>query len=327
MTDNVVDLIYCRKCTKELPPKEFYDAVDNGLVDTNGKMSVCKDCVQKIYNQVFEETQSMEKSVHKLCIVLNIKFSNEALDATKKHVQTMMENGKNVTAIFSIYKMKLTATNKSMDKSITQYEGYEDVGTIFTEKQIDTKEIPIPSEVIKFWGNGKSRGDIEYLETEYANFKNTHSTDTYAEIVLLKEFCETMLKIKKLRENNDPDTGDAIKELRDLMKSLKISPDAARQNNTPGADTFGQWIADIEKEEPAQWLLTDPRGDIYRDVSNIDDYYQKYIVRPIKNFIQGSKDFNVDEKEGEDFELDPSEVDNFAHIDDGEAEDDQEKAN
>ena len=228
MTDNGVDLIYCRKCTKKLPQKEFYDAVDNGLVDTNGKMSVCKDCVQKIYNQVFDETQSMEKSVHKLCIVLNMKFSNEALDATKKHVQTMMENGKNVTAIFSIYKMKLTATNKSMDKSITQYEGYEDVGTIFTEKQIDTKELPIPADVIKFWGNGKSRGDIEYLETEYANFKNTHSTDTYAEIVLLKEVCETMLQIKKLRENNDPDTGDAIKELRDLMKSLKISPDAAK---------------------------------------------------------------------------------------------------
>jgi hypothetical protein len=322
MTDNGVDLIYCRKCTKKLPQKEFYDAVDNGLVDTNGKMSVCKDCVQKIYNQVFDETQSMEKSVHKLCIVLNMKFSNEALDATKKHVQTMMENGKNVTAIFSIYKMKLTATNKSMDKSITQYEGYEDVGTIFTEKQIDTKELPIPADVIKFWGNGKSRGDIEYLETEYANFKNTHSTDTYAEIVLLKEVCETMLQIKKLRENNDPDTGDAIKELRDLMKSLKISPDAARQNNTPGADTFGQWISDIEKEEPAQWLLTDPRGDIYRDVSNIDEYYQKYIVRPIKNFIQGSKDFNIDTEEIEDSEFDPSEVNNFAHIDDGEVEDD-----
>ena len=318
MTDNVVDvLIYCRKCTKELPSKEFYDAVDNKLVDTNGKVSVCKDCIQDIYNDIYLETQSMEKTIHRLCILLNIKFSNEAVDATKKHIQTLLESGKNVNMIFGVYKQKITATNKSMDKSITQYEGYEDIGAIFTEKQINTKEIPIPPDVIKFWGKGKSREDIEYLETEYANFKNTHSADTYAEIVLLKEVCETMLHITKLREANDPDTGDALKELRDLMKSLNISPNAVRTNTTPGADTFGKWIEEIEKEEPAQWLKNDPRGDMLRDVGNVEEYFQRYFVRPMKNFIQGSKDFNVDDSEVEDYDIDPSEIDNFAHIDDG----------
>lgn len=324
MTDNVVDLlIYCRKCRKELLSKEFYDAVDNGLVDTNRKMSVCKDCVQKIYNEIFAEMQSMEKTIHKLCILLNIKFSNEALDATKKHIQTLLEGGKNVSAIFSIYKMKLTATNKSMDKSITQYEGYEDVGTIFTEKQIDVKEIPIPEEVIKFWGKGWTRDEIEFLETEYAEFKNTHKADTRAEIVLLKEVCYTMLRIRTKRLTKDPDTAEDLKELQSLMKNLAISPNAVKSNTVAGADAFGVWIADIEKEEPAQWLRTDPRGDMYRDVGNIEEYFQKYFVRPMKNFIQGSKDFNVDNSEIDDTELDPSEIDNFAHIDDGFPNDNQ----
>ncbi len=322
MTNNVVDLlIYCRKCMKELPSKEFYDSVDNGLVDTNKKMSVCKDCVQNIYNTVFEETQSMEKTVQKLCILLNIKFSNEALDATKKHIQTMLEKGNNVNAIFSIYKQKITATNKSMDKSIVQYEGYEDVGVIFTERQIDTKEIPIPQDVINFWGTGSStsREDIEFLEREYANFKNTHKADNHAEITLLKQVCMTMLDIKMERQAGN-DTFKLVKELQELMKNLAISPNAARTNTSPGADTFGKWIEDIEREEPAQWLKSDPRGDMYRDVADVDGYYQKYFVRPMKNFIQGSKDFNVDTEEIDDDELDLSEIDNFSHISDNNVE-------
>jgi len=76
------------------------------------------------------------------------------------------------------------------------------------------------------------------------------------------------------------------------------------------------WIQDIEREEPAQWLKTDPRGDMYRDVANVEDYFQKYIVRPLKNFIQGSRDFNTDEEEIEK-EFDDNEIDNFININDG----------
>jgi len=314
------DLIYCRKCTKHLAFEKFYDAVDNGLVDTNRKMSVCKDCIQKLYDSVYMETQSMEKSIHRLCIILNIKFSNEAVDATKKHIQTVLESGKMVNAVFGVYKQKIIATNKSMDKSVTQYEGYEDIGTIFTEKQINTKEILIPPDVLDFWGRDIPRGDVEYLETQYANFKQTHKADTYAEKILLRQVCMTMLDIKQARANAD-DTTKLVKELQDLMKNLAISPNIANASSAPkGSDTFGQWIAEIEREEPAQWLKTDPRGDMLRDVTNIEEYFQKYFVRPMKNFIQGSKDFNVDEKEMEDYDLDPSEIDNFAHIDDGEVE-------
>lgn len=317
---NGTELIYCRKCTKHLSFEKFYDAVDNGLVDTNGKMSICKDCIQKLYDAVYIETQSMEKTIHRLCIILNIKFSNEAVDATKKHIQTILESGKNVNAVFGVYKQKIIATNKSMDKSIAQYEGYEDVGTIFTEKQINTKEVIIPQDVVDFWGKEIPKGDIEYLETHFANFKQTHKADTYAEKMLLRQVCMTMLDIKQARANGD-DTTKLVKELQDLMKNLAISPNIANAVTSPkGSDTFGQWIADIEREEPAQWLKDDPRGDMYRDVADIEEYFQRYFVRPMKNFIQGSKDFNVDDREAEDFELDPSEIDNFAHIDDGETD-------
>lgn len=307
------ELIYCRKCTKQLPGKDFYDAVDNGLVDTNGKMSVCKTCVQILYDFIYNETGTMEKTIHRLCILLNIRYSNEAADATKKHIQTLLDNGKNVNAIFSVYKSKLVAINKSMDKSITEYEGYEDTGTIFVEKQINTKEIPVPQEVVDFWGNEFTRDEIRFLETQYANFKQTHKADLFAEIVLLKEICYAMLKIKNLRAANDPDIVGAVTALRMLMKDSALTPKEAKSGGqNSGLDTFGLWIQDIERDEPAQWLKNDPRGDMYRDVNNVEDYFQKYIVRPLKNFILGSKDFNVEDEaifDDEDYTLEDDEID------------------
>jgi len=299
-TGVTIETCYCRKCMNTLPAGEFFDSSDNGLIDSNGKFSVCKNCIQDIYDTLYAENQSMEKTIHKMCIVLNLKFSNEAVDAAKKHIQTLIDNGKNTKAVFSIYKMKIMATNTSMEKNIAQDDGYEDVGTIFVSEIDDPKKLPIPTSVLDFWGRDIPRDDIEYLEHEYANFKQTHSTETYAEIVLLKRVCYTLLDIKLARVNND-DTVKLVKELQELMKSLNVSPDKTSSNsaNAKDIDAFGLWIQDIEKEEPAQWLLTDPRGDIYRDVGNVEEYFQKYIVRPLKNLITGSKDFNVDDDEVE----------------------------
>lgn len=303
-----------------LPEKQFYDATDAGLIDSNGKLSVCKPCISDLYNQFFEEYGSVEKSLHKLCMSLNIKFSNEAASATQTQITTFIEGGKTVRNVFGIYKSKLVAVNPSMDKSADMDLTYSDVGTIYVDKENIIEEAPIPKDVIDFWGRDVPRDDIRYLENEYINFKKTHIAETYAEIVLLKQICYTMLDIKRMRTEGE-ETGTLVKELQALMKTLAVSPNVAIAANASNknSESFGVWIKDIEENEPAQWLMSDPRGDIYRDVSDIDQYFQKYIVRPLKNFIQGSKDFNVAE-EGEDdlFAIDDEDMPDYNLIDDGE---------
>lgn len=314
-------LCYCRKCQKLLSENSFYDCVDNRLIDSNGKLSVCKNCISKLYDTFYEETGNLEKSIHKLCTSLNIKFSNEAASATQTHIQTLIEQGKAVKNVFGIYKSKLIAVNPSMDKSAEMDLTYSDVGTIYVDKEVEIEEIPIPQDVIDFWGSDITRENILYLEKEYTRFKATHKADTYAEIVLLKQVCYTMLDIKTIRASGG-DTSDLVKELQALMKNLAISPNVANAANAAnkGSEAFGLWIQDIEREEPAQWLLSDPRGDIYRDVADTESYFEKYFVRPLKNFIMGSKDFNVadDESPDDEFIIDKEDMVDYNLIDDGE---------
>ena len=317
----VIKESWCRKCAKMKPASEFYEATDMGKIDTLMIMSVCKNCILSLYEDFYKETSSIEKAIHKICTSLNIKYSNDAASAVKSQIETLHNSGKKVSAVIGIYLSKLVSLNPSMEKNIKQNLVCDDVSVIFTEKINDPTIVPIPADVLDFWGKELSRADIEFLEREYSNFKNTHKADTHAEVVLLKEVCYTMLRIRHKRMDNDPDTADDMKELQSLMKNLAISPNAVKTTQNAGVDTFGVWIADIEREEPAQWLLSDPRGDIYRDVANTDEYYNKYMVRPLKNFIQGSKDFNIDEGEIENSEFDPNEFDNFVNIDDGEVSD------
>lgn len=290
---------YCRKCMRFLPERNFYKAVDKKRVDTNGKISVCKRCAQNIYDELFEETPVMEKVIHTMCTTLNVAFINNAIDATKAHIDTLMNSGKNVRAIFSIYLQKLVAVNPSMDKSADVDMTYTDVGTIYTDKQFDIKESPIPKDVLSFWGDKTSEEDIRFLEKEYTKLKTTHIVKTYAEETLAKQVCYSVLDIENTRMEGE-DVTKMVTSLQTLMKSLDISPNVA---NTAGLsedeETFGLWIKDIERSEPAQLLKNSPEYGIYRDIDDIEKHYRDYIVRPLKNFITESRDFAVEEVESQ----------------------------
>jgi len=291
---------YCRKCQKILPQKDFYEAVDCGFVDTNGYMSICKKCIQNMYDEIFKNTQSMEKTIHKLCVSLNIEYSNDAVSAMRDHINTLLENGKKVHSFFGIYKMKLVAVKKSMDKSKKVDQTYKDIGTIYIKSPIDTTKVPIPDEVRQFWGEDLTDDAIRYLEGQYVNFKQNHQADTYAKKVLLREVCFILSDIKQLRSDEDASIND-IKNLeytlQNLLGELAITPKGISKTleKDTGQESFGLWIRDIEKSEPAQWLSTDPRGDMYRDVGNVESYFEKFFVRPMKNFIMNSKDFNIED--------------------------------
>jgi len=313
--------IYCRKCMKILPEDKFYQAYDAKFVDSNGKLSVCKPCIQSLYDTLYTDLGSMEKSIYKLCTTLNIKFSNEAMSATRAHIDTLMQSGKTVTAVFGIFLMKLTATNPSMDKSANVDMSYSDVGTIFTTEQVNLKETPVPQEVLDRWGKQTKRDDYEYLEREYMNFKNTHKVDTYTVEVLVKSICYRMLEIKNKRETND-DYEDAEKALQQLLKNGGLTPSFKSKDAERETVILGLWIKDVEDFEPCEWLKSDPRGDMYRDVGDVDKHFQNYHVRPAKNFITQSKDFNIDDEDNldDDDMLTSEETPDYGSIDDGQIE-------
>lgn len=306
VVDNeVLALNYCRKCQKSKKDTDFFTATDTFL-DTNGKMSVCKDCCNEMYSNFFRSEQgSMEKALLKTCRTLNVRYDEAAVQATLAHLATVNNKGKVTENIFGIYKNKIVSVQKT--RISKKGEGISDL--TFFEPSKMVAEIPNSTEEIvdlkQFWGENFAYEEYIFLEKELAEWKKTHKADTKAEIMLLKELCYKGLEIRKAR-TEERSTGALVKELQELMKTASVDPSKTSQAGSGKAnDTFSSFIQIIENTEPAEYYQD---KELFKDFDNIDNYFRKYVLRPLKNFLTGTRDFDVSD-DGEDDELYVEEID------------------
>jgi len=80
-----VEFKKCRKCMEEKRPVEFYDAVDP-FIDSDGLFSICKPCCNSIFDTYFESEKSMELALLRFCRSVNLKYSEEAIQAALAHM-------------------------------------------------------------------------------------------------------------------------------------------------------------------------------------------------------------------------------------------------
>lgn len=286
---------YCRKCMKNMPPEKFFTRTDNFL-DSNGYFSVCKDCINELYNKIYEfETHNVEQAILKTCRIMNIRYSPEAVIAMQRHVETMKSRGKNETEnTFGLYKAKLMMTQKSKisdrdkDEDFTFYEPEPEIMEAIAYDPIDDQAY-----FEDCWGPGLSPDDYEYLEKEFAKWKRTTKCDTQGEEILVRELCHKQNDIRKARvEGKSVDS--LVKALQEIMKNSSLTP--ALQNAASAgksAETFGVWIRDIESLSPAEWWQDQEK---YKDM---DDMSQdiKDIKSSIGTYITGSRDYNTTDLE------------------------------
>ena len=306
VTGVTVDSCYCRKCMENKKPSEFYSATDLFL-DSNGFMSICKDCIKLIYDGFYRTTQSIEGTILRVCRLLNVRYEEAAVEALLNHLQTLEEKGKKEPdSIFGIYKNKIIGVQKTRISEkgndytdLTFEEPSQSVIDNLPREPMDDME-----EYIRAWGgDGELKmEDYLFLEQEFAKWKRTTKCDTQGEEVLVREICHKQNEIRKARIEGKG-TDNLVKGLQEIMKNSALTP--ALQNSASSgknADTFGVWIKQIEKMTPAEWF---DEQEKFRDMDGIEKDKED-INRSIGNFITGSRDFTTTDLEnitGEEGEL------------------------
>jgi hypothetical protein len=306
--------VYCRRCQRHRNERYFYRAVDT-LLDKNNYMSVCKDCINDLYSAFFANDQVTEKTILRLCRVLNVKYDPEAVESTNEVITTYIERGTDPSGIFGVYKAKLEARNRlSHNKSVLDVE---DLTFVEPTPNI-IREMPEPEDFgthnIEYykekWGTSVefTMDDYMFLETELSNWKKTHKCDTYADEVMLKEICFKRNEIRRVR-NEGGNTNALVKALQEIMKSSALTPaQQTASSNEVSVNAFGVWLRDIETKRPAEWH---DEQEKYKDLDGIDEDLAD-ITRSIKNFMTESRDFSSMELEsilsedgelGDDFSL------------------------
>jgi len=280
---------YCRMCSKMISLSNFYEAT-NPFLDKSGFMSICKDHCNEIYQKYFEIYGNMEKALYFTCRDLDVCFNDEAFRQTQSHIEKLLHKGKSADKVFGYYKSKLGSTGKNNDKIdyFRFIENDNNSRNIFENNMEINSEID--EDLLLFWGGGFDLDDYFFLENELSNWKQTHKCDNRAELILLKEICIKILIIRNKRKVGQSVSAD-IKELQELMKTASYDPAKANVASAgKSIDAYSIWIKDIEQFTPAEWHN---KQDKYKDMDGFVPYIKNYIVRPIKNFITGSRDFKV----------------------------------
>ena len=231
---------YCRMCQKMLSLDNFYEAT-NPLLDKNGKMSICKEHCNSIYDMYFSIHNNLEIALQLTCEDLDVRFSKEALAQVKSHIESLISKGKKAEAIFGYYKSKLSSTNKNNTKMDSfRYKDSDclneiDINSI-NINNMNSEEID--EDLILFWGKSFNLDDMIFLERELSNWKQTHKCDNHAELTLLREICITILEIRNQRAEGKP-TKDLKKELQEIMKTASVDP--AKANAASAGKSHECW--------------------------------------------------------------------------------------
>lgn len=279
---------------------KFYIAGNSSIFGGIGYIPICKDCLYTMVDDYYEIYKDMKLAIYYICRKIDVAFNNNIFESA---LGKGLEKGKDVPKkVFQSYITQYNSLGKTNNTFIPFDDGehVENIHTIehtiniddniinIIKKDISIDDIDLETQI--FWGFGFDAKDYMFLETEITNWKQTHKCDNQAEVTLLKEICIKILEIRRLREVKKS-VAKEQKELQDLMKTASVDP--AKANVADGGktlDAFGSWIKDIEQTEPAEYFED---KKLYEDFDGIKKYTDKYIFRPLKNLLTGSRDFNI----------------------------------
>lgn len=287
--------IKCPICGKEKSLNQFYQSNNQKYVLFNNHCFICKKCLKDMcYSNNIEDKDGFKMVLEKY---LDLPFIQDI------YVQALNDNKETLGRYISLLNMKFkgkTVTYKDSDKPKQINNIKEKIINDNSDQEIhDEDKI---KQLRLFWGNGFTYDEYTFLENELDSWKATHKYTDRADLILLKEICLQVLTVREKRENKE-DASKALKDLQDLMKTASVDPAKTNSNDlNKSGEALGVWIKDIEQYRPGEWY---DQQEKYKDMDGFITYIKNYIIRPIKNFISGSRDFkiltekNIDEKDSD----------------------------
>jgi hypothetical protein len=253
-------LLYCRKCTQIKKFVNFYEATS--FLDTNGKMSICKDCCNDIYNYFYKQYNYIEKALYETCRILDVSYSIEAMNSTLSHIEKLKQNNNKHDKVFGYYKSKIssmTKINGRADLSFANSDNFENNNSSNkTDIEFKDENFIITSDIVKFWGKGKETWEYEFLDEEMYKIKSSFECPDYGMEMLMRDICFINLDIEKNRQGISKNDVDKLMKTRGtLMNDAKMKPIQASGAEANEQVSFGTLIKKLENERPIPQKLGD----------------------------------------------------------------------
>lgn len=294
------NMLTCCQCGKTYSDDTNFFKSSGGVYAYMGHLPVCKKCFEKQVAEFTTLYNSRKKAMQRVCMIYDLYF-NEDLFAS-------CDLDGDDDAFVGKYFRKLNLMqhqNKSFDTSLaegfnftSEYVGCKKV----TPKTEDEEQPKINPEDIEKWGNGFDLEDYDILNNHYRLLASSNpQRDNNVEIFITDLCYIKMQQMKAVREGRVDDYSKLTESYRKTFMQAGLK--AIKETNVTEDFTIGVNGETIEKYTPAEYYKN---KQLFKDHDNIGDYIDRFLLRPLRNLMHGTKDrdkeyYVKDEEETDDF--------------------------
>ena len=159
---------------------------------------------------------------------------------------------------------------------------------------------------IEKWGVGLSPEDYENLNNHYKYLTTANPNIDNNQKIFILDLCYTKMQQQRCVRERDMDN---YKKMGDYYNST-FAKSGLRAANDSGKDDdncLGMWAARISQYTPEEYYKN---KTLYKDYDNLGDYFERFVLRPLRNLMHGTTD-----RDYEFYVKDESEEDTYADFD------------
>lgn len=283
--------LLCFRCATvyDKQPGNFSKVRSTFYTGNDGYLHVCNKCLDSLlehYKAVFNN--DLQQCIYTMCLNLNLYYSVDILEIASKspHYEE---------SPFTAY---ISRSNMVQFKRWTDFTDTIDQQAVISgavsappeevvEASILQNEKP-SQEVLNRWGAGYANEEYAFMQTLYKSLMSQKRNPTTLQEDLIIDACKYKCQHNRLIQLGDSKAAD-IKTLsalyQDALKQLGL--DVAPKDDGVEEGTFGSWVREIERYCPAEDYKNKKK---YKDMDGFGEYLERFIFRPMKNWLTGSKD-------------------------------------
>ena len=243
----------------------------------NYHLPVCRTCIDNLfvhYTRVYGGDEDL--AIRRICSMYDIYYnvsllnSSRKIDKSRSRMQGYIKN-----ANLSQYKGKTYDTTLDEEREKQTINSVEDIE--------ETNEHKVTPKMIRFWGTGYKAETLQTLQGYYDELlKLCDGKPDVGKQKIMKNLC--LLEYQQQQNiQNGKDIGTLSNSYKSMFEASGLKNNEADVSN----DAYGVWLAAIEKYCPSDYYKDKKK---YHDFFGIGEYIERFMFRPLKNLIFGTKE-------------------------------------
>lgn len=284
---------YCTRCGKKYQvQKNNFLRVQSPLWEQNDRyLPVCITCTDELFEHYVETLGSVQAGTRRMCLHFDIYYDANLLENTAKGTH------KNLFRAYISKTYLVYVQGKTYDDTMDVEAGIPfEKPNEFERIDITTKPKTASQRQVEEWGDGFSPSELSAMDRHYKELTQYIKNDNVAKDTLIRDLCR--IRVQQARAIRDGDATQYEKLTKLYQSTLDHPSLRAEDEQAIGhKDRFGQWIHEIEQYAPADYYADKNK---YWDFFGIGEYIQRFMFRPLKNLMFGSRDKDPEYVVGDD---------------------------